>query len=145
MKSMSRIVIATAAVAVMAVSGYASLGQYSDWAKGPVQWIMTKDESQQWKSVKNEEEAKKFIDLFWARRDPTPSTPINEYKDDFDARVEYADGHFAQGRTKGSLTDRGHVFIVMGSPSRLQRSSTEAFTPSLPCLSAFVSASWTIR
>lgn len=120
----SRIAVA-AATLLAAVSAFALSDQYVQFGKGPAQWIMTKDEAAQWKKVNTDAEAQAFIDLFWAKRDTTPGTPDNEYKDLFDARVKYADEHFAHGRTRGAMTDRGRVLIVLGSPSRIQRTGSE--------------------
>src|SRR5437763_1434622 len=113
------------AVAIAAVSAYAQLSpQYVDWAKGPVQFLMTPEEQAQWKTLKNDTEASAFVDLFWARRDPTPGTPANEYKVRFDSSVKYADEHFTAGRTRGSMSDRGKVLILFGPPSKVQVSGT---------------------
>lgn len=113
------------AVAIAAVSAYAQLSpQYVNWAKGPVQFLMTPDEQAKWKTIKTDAEASAFVDLFWARRDPTPATPRNEYKEQFDTAVKYADEHFTQGRTQGSLSDRGKVLILFGPPKAISRSGT---------------------
>src|SRR6185369_14114032 len=119
---MRKILIAVA-VAIAAVSAYAQLSpQYVDWGKGPVQFLMTPEEQAKWKTIKTDADASAFVDLFWARRDPTPATPKNEYKEQFDSRVKYADEHFTAGRTKGSLSDRGKVLILFGPPKSAQSS-----------------------
>jgi len=120
----SRIAVA-AATLLAAVSAFALSDQYVQFGKGPAQWIMTKDEAAQWKKISTDADAQVFIDLFWAKRDITPGTPDNEFKDQFEARIKYADEHFAHGRTKGSMSDRGRVLIVLGSPSRIQRTGNE--------------------
>src|SRR5689334_3471291 len=79
--------------------------KYASWADGPVRHIMTKDEIRQWTAIKNDKEAGDFIDLFWAKRDPTPATPRNEFRDDFDQRVKFADANFGNGLVPGSMTD----------------------------------------
>ena len=89
------------------------------WGDGPVRHLMTKDEARQWKEVKTDAEAQAFIDLFWARRDPTPDTPRNEFKEDFEARVLFADKNFAGGKETGALSDRGKVFILLGPPEQV--------------------------
>lgn len=95
---------------------------HQEWGKGPALWIMTSDEQRQWSQLTNDDEAEKFIALFWARRDPTPGTPANEFKDDFDQRVKAADEQFAvyDAGTKligrGAMSDRGRVLIVLGRP-----------------------------
>jgi len=109
------------AIATAAVSAFAQLSpQYKDWAKGPVQWLMTPEEQAQWKNVTSDAQAAAFVDLFWARRDPSPGTPQNEFHDRFDQLVKYSDDRFTSGRTRGSLTDRGRVFIVFGPPKSMQ-------------------------
>ena len=111
------------AVAAVATGALALSPEYTDWGKGPATYFMTREEQSQWKAVKTDEEAKKFVDLFWARRDPSPGTPQNEFKDEFEARVKYADEKFSAGRRKGSMTDRGKTLIIFGPPSKIERSA----------------------
>src|SRR5581483_9271173 len=68
--------------------------RYADWANGPVTHLMTKEEIKQWKAVRTDDEARAFIDLFWARRDPTPDTPRNEFREQFEQMVRVADENF---------------------------------------------------
>jgi len=99
---------------------------HQEWGKGPVQWIMTADEQRQWKQVATDDEADKFVALFWARRDPTPATPLNEFKADFDQRVAAADDRFpdrdAQGNviTRGAMSDRGRALVILGFPQQIK-------------------------
>jgi GWxTD domain-containing protein len=87
-----------------------------DFGKGPMQWLMTKEELRAWRDVKNEQQAKDFIDLFWVRRDPTPNTLANENKLEIEERVREADKRFMEGRKRGALTERGRVLITLGYP-----------------------------
>jgi GWxTD domain-containing protein len=133
MKSMRRMLIACATVAIVAGSAFAQLSPvYLDWAKGPAQFIMTPQELTQWNQIKTDADAKAFTDLFWARRDPSPGTPANEYRDAFEAAVKYADEHFAEGRRKGSLTDRGRVLVLLGAPSRIEKTGESAAASTMP-------------
>ena len=117
------LIMAAAAGMLIAASGFAQLSMAkADWARGPVQYLMTKDEQAQWNALKSDADADRFIALFWARRDPTPNTPVNEFKNDFDARVQYADQHFGTARQRGSLTDRGRILVLFGAPTRAVRS-----------------------
>lgn len=88
---------------------------------GPLQALLTKEEAAAWKNVKTDEEAKAFVDLFWAKRDPSPGTPQNEYRDQIEARIKYADEQFAEGKTRGALTDRGRTFLLYGAPKNAKR------------------------
>lgn len=116
-------VIAGVFVFATAVAGFAQLSMAkADWAQGPVKYLMTRDEQAQWNALKSDADADQFIALFWARRDPTPNTPENEFKEAFDQRVAYADQHFGTARQKGSLTDRGRILILFGPPTRALRS-----------------------
>src|SRR5216110_2866493 len=100
----NRLLIVAAIAAFSAVSGFAALSPAkADWAKGPVQFLMTKDEVAQWNALQSDADADAFIALFWARRDPTPGTPRNEFRDEFERRVQYADQTFSTARQKGSL------------------------------------------
>ena len=119
-----KLLIAATMVATTAVSSFAALNaQNAEWGKGPVQWIMTADEKAAWKNISNDADAQKFIDLFWARRDPTPSTPANEFRDAFEQRVKFADERYAQGRTRGSMTDRGRMTVIFGPANRASRAN----------------------
>jgi GWxTD domain-containing protein len=112
-----RTLVAVAAMAAaVAVNALALSAKYADFGKGPEQFLMTKDEQAQWKNVKTDADAQAFIDTFWLRRDPTPGTPRNEFHENFDIAVKYADEHFTSGRRRGSLTDRGKVLILFGPP-----------------------------
>lgn len=92
--------------------------QYTEWRNGPAQWIMTSKEQREWKNLEDDTAASAFIDLFWARRDPTPGTLQNEYRADFEGRVINADKLYTEKRTRGAMTDRGRALIVLGPPSR---------------------------
>jgi len=118
--------IAVALVAAAATSGFAALSPAkADWGKGPVQYIMTNEEKVAWKAIVTDADADAFIELFWARRDPTPNTPRNEFHEDFDARVKVADDQFGHGRTHGSMTEPGRLFLVFGPPSSpIKRTTT---------------------
>lgn len=66
-------------------------------------------------------ERRRLWEEFWARRDPLPATPANEYRDDFFQRVRYATEQFSEiGGQPGWRTDRGEVYIVLGQPSYAQ-------------------------
>jgi GWxTD domain-containing protein len=89
---------------------------YATWDKGAVKHLMTKDEVKAWSNVRTEAAAKAFVDLFWAKRDPTPATARNEFREEFEQRVAAADQFFTTPKTKGSMSDRGRALILLGSP-----------------------------
>lgn len=104
-------------VLTLATAAYAEPpSRYSDWPNGPVKWLMTGEDQKAWRAVRNDDAARQFIALFWARRDPTPGTPENEFHDQFDRRVAWADIAFARHGLRGALSDPGRVYILLGAP-----------------------------
>lgn len=55
---------------------------------------------------------------FWKRRDPDPSTPENERRDEAVRRVRYANSHFTASQP-GWRTARGRIYIQLGAPERI--------------------------
>lgn len=62
------------------------------------------------------EKRKDFIADFWARRDPTPGTPENQYKDAYFKRIAEANHLFSDGPPPGWLSDRGRTYVTLGPP-----------------------------
>lgn len=59
-----------------------------------------------------------FIKSFWRRRDPTPGTTQNEFKEDLLKRFLYVNKYFSRGTTReGWQTDRGRVYMILGEPA----------------------------
>ena len=112
----------------------AGLERYKDWTRSPeFVFLSTDAEQKEWKKITTDEQADRFVQLFWARRDPDLKTPVNEYKLGFDQRVKEADQLFAMPRQRGALTERGKAYILLGPPKTLQRSAgTKAQPVSAP-------------
>ena len=86
---------------------------YKKWLDEDVVYIISDEERKAFKQLSNDEERDKFIEAFWQRRDPTPDTEENEYKEEHYRRIEYANEHFAAG-VPGWKTDRGRIYIMYG-------------------------------
>src|SRR5450631_1305464 len=86
---------------------------YKKWLDEDVVWIISDEERAALKQLSNDEERDNFIEAFWQRRDPTPDTEENEYKEEHYQRIAYANEHFAAG-VPGWKTDRGRIYIVYG-------------------------------
>jgi len=89
------------------------------WSKGPVSVLLTPEEVKQFKEAKTDEEIAAFVKDFWARRDPTPGTPANEFADLFWKRVGEAEKQFQQTTDPGWMSDRGQVYLLLGRPTRM--------------------------
>lgn len=109
------LVAASAAVAQEGV-GATEPENLLEWDDSPAGFLMTKDEKKEWKKITTEDQARDFIDLFWARRNPDPTSSFNPFKADFENRVRYADEQYTSERGRGALSDRGRVLILMGPP-----------------------------
>ncbi len=92
------------------------------WADGPVRWIMTPEEKRRWSDLTPGADWQEFVDRFWEARNPQAGNPDNAFKTSFERRVAFADANFivAEG-TRGSMTDRGMVFVLLGPPSYVGR------------------------
>ena len=69
---------------------------YKKWLDEDVVWIITDEERAAFRQLSNDEERDNFIEAFWQRRDPTPDTEENEYKEEHYQRIAYANEHFAE-------------------------------------------------
>jgi len=92
---------------------------YKKWLDEDVRWIITDEERSAFKQLSNDEERDQFIEAFWARRDPTPDTPENEFKEEHYRRIAYANEHFAAG-IPGWKTDRGRIYVMYGPADEIE-------------------------
>jgi GWxTD domain-containing protein len=88
---------------------------YKNWLDQDVRYIITPEEEQAFKLLATDEERDSFIESFWLRRDPTPDTEENEFREEHYRRIQYANEHYAAG-IPGWRTDRGRIYIVWGPP-----------------------------
>jgi GWxTD domain-containing protein len=88
---------------------------YRKWLNEDVAYIITDEERTAFKRLQTDEEREQFIENFWLRRDPTPDTVENEFKEEHYRRIAYANENFASG-IPGWKTDRGRIYITYGPP-----------------------------
>jgi GWxTD domain-containing protein len=94
-------------------------GTYKKWLDQDVRWIISDEERTAFRQLSNDEERDQFIEQFWLRRDPTPDTVENEFKEEHYRRIAYANEHFAAG-TAGWRTDRGRIYVIYGKPDEIE-------------------------
>ena len=92
---------------------------YKKWLDEDVVYIISPEERKAFMQLSNDEERDQFIEAFWQRRDPTPDTEENEFKEDHYRRIAYANEHFAAG-IPGWKTDRGRIYITFGPPDEIE-------------------------
>jgi GWxTD domain-containing protein len=91
---------------------------YRKWLNEDVAYIITDEERAAFKRLQTDDEREQFIENFWLRRDPTPDTVENEFKEEHYRRIAYANEHFASG-IPGWKTDRGRIYITFGPPDEI--------------------------
>jgi GWxTD domain-containing protein len=92
---------------------------YDAWEKTDVAYIISDEERQALHRLSNDEEREQFIEQFWLRRDPTPDSEENEFKEEHYRRIAYVNERFASG-IPGWKTDRGMIYIKYGPPDEIE-------------------------
>lgn len=93
------------------------------WRRGPVQYILTREEDKQFKKLGSDEERRGFIAEFWDRRDPTPGTEENEFKEQYARRLAVAQETFGPPEGRGWEEDRGKIVLLLGPPDSVRVTS----------------------
>jgi GWxTD domain-containing protein len=96
---------------------------YKKWLNEEVVWIITDEERKAFSRLQTDEERQQFIEQFWLRRDPTPDTEENEFREEHYRRIAYANEQFASG-IPGWKTDRGMIYIKYGPPDEREEHPT---------------------
>jgi len=79
--------------------------------------IVTKTEREVFLKLQTNADRDKFVRFFWRMRDPYPDTTENEFQKEYMERVQFADQNFGrQSSKRGSQTDRGFFYLVLGPP-----------------------------
>ena len=88
---------------------------FRKWLQEDVAYIISDEERAAFKRLSTDDEREQFIEGFWMRRDPTPDTIENEFKEEHYRRIAYANERFASG-IPGWKADRGRIYIMYGPP-----------------------------
>src|SRR5512141_1210545 len=92
---------------------------YRKWLNEDVSYIITDEERAAFKRLQTDEEREQFIEQFWLRRDPTPDSIENEFKEEHYRRIAYANERYASG-IPGWKADRGRIYITFGPPDEIE-------------------------
>lgn len=140
----------TLAVLAAFFTGASSSGDVKELSKSDKRWLeqevaalITEDEARIFKELPSKEDRELFKEIFWARRDTDLMTPLNEAQEEFEKRLKITNRRFRERGRKGSLTDSGKVFLLLGDPGQtdrnnrgMQGSSPAASPESSPVLSS---------
>lgn len=86
------------------------------WLDQDVAFIITPNEEDAFEALTTDDERASFIESFWLRRDPTPDSIENEYREEHYRRIAYSNERFSSGKP-GWMTDRGRIYIIHGEPT----------------------------
>jgi len=95
---------------------------YRHWVNEEVNYLITDAERDAFLQLTTNQDRDTFIDNFWKIRNPDPTAPANEAKDEHYRRLAYANEQFGfRGANNGWRTDRGMVYITLGAPKQIGR------------------------
>jgi GWxTD domain-containing protein len=92
---------------------------FRKWLNEDVTYIITDEERTAFRRLQTDEEREQFIEQFWLRRDPTPDSSENEFKEEHYRRIAYTNERFASG-IPGWKTDRGRIYIAFGPADEVE-------------------------
>jgi GWxTD domain-containing protein len=116
------VLILNVCVSVVATPAPALPDKWKHWLDEEVVYIITPKEKEVFLSLASEREREDFEKAFWLQRDPTPGTPVNEFKDEHNKRLKYANEFLGRGSFQpGWKTDRGKIYVILGKPVDVQR------------------------
>jgi len=91
------------------------------WPDNEVPYIISPEEKNAFLRLQTDVEREQFINQFWLRRDPTPGTVENEYRDEYYRRIVVANQRFTPpSGPPGWRTDRGRIFIMHGPADEIE-------------------------
>ena len=94
-------------------------GPFRKWLAEDVKYIISNEERKAFVELNTDEERESFIENFWIRRDPTPDSIENEFREEHYRRIAYANERFASG-IPGWKSDRGRIYIAYGPADEVE-------------------------
>lgn len=114
---------------IAAGTAMAAATKYDDWLNQEVKVIITKDEASAFKALKTDAEKEQFIKDFWAKRDPSPDTEKNEYKDNYENLLAQVNEKVKSKSHKGFETDMGQTLLLFGPPDKMEDTGKDVHRP----------------
>jgi GWxTD domain-containing protein len=92
---------------------------YEHWLYQEVNYLISNQEKETFLGLTTNQDRDRFIETFWAIRNPDPNSPTNTFRDEHYRRLEYVNAHFgSHAALDGWSTDRGMVYITLGPPQQ---------------------------
>lgn len=93
-----------------------------------IRYIATREELDQYGKLKGADAKRRALFQFWENRDEDPETPVNETRQEYLRRINFANEQYRTGFREGWKTDRGRVYIVYGPPDDIEHHANETDT-----------------
>lgn len=106
------------------------------WIDSPVRYLFSPEGRKGYLALNTINDRSIFIAKFWNALDPTPGTDINEFRNEFERRVAFADSYFRTDKLAGRYSDRGAVFVFLGPPTYAARSNVSTAGDAMATLRA---------
>ncbi|MCH7824295.1 MAG: GWxTD domain-containing protein [Acidobacteria bacterium] len=86
-----------------------------------IEVILTAAEEDVFLRLESDFQRDEFMERFWRVRDPSAGTPRNEYKEEYEKRLEHVEKHFGRGVPgPGRKTDQGRMYLLLGEPMNIK-------------------------
>lgn len=92
---------------------FATLASAEAWQASAEAYFMTRDERREWEQVQTDDEARRFIEAFRARRGA-------DFVAEVQRRVAVVDERLALGEARASTTLRGKIVVLLGAPAEIR-------------------------
>lgn len=108
---------------------------FQRWVAGPVKYLLSDKERKIAEALisasdsATSEQLAAFRHWFWERRDPSPGTPRNEFRDQFLDRIAYVNKEFGDAHTTlpGYETPQGIFYLLLGPPHRIEHRTGKVY------------------
>jgi len=85
-------------------------------------WLISTDrERSAWRDAVTDDQKEGLVAEFWEKRDPTPGTEVNEFRDLYMKRVATANRKFSEEDLPGYQTDRGQFILIYSEDAILEQ------------------------
>lgn len=84
-------------------------------------YLLNSSQMKEYKKFTDLQSKQNFLFNLWKKLDTDPSTPINEFKNEYMERVRLSNERYGSMGRKGMKTDRGRVYILYGQPDQIDR------------------------
>jgi len=93
-----------------------------------IEYLLSDNIREKIKKLNKLGERRYFLFEFWKLSDPTPETPVNEFRNEYFERINYANKNFGYENIPGWKTDRGRIYCLYGRPDEIERYEFESKT-----------------